>query len=211
MLVAIDYKVLHSMLTTAADDVIARKDYLSELDAVIGDGDHGTTISRAMEILKESLGKGPEDDLKLLLKNIGWALLGVNGGATGPLYGSLFKGLSDGLQDGSVLDATAVAAMFAKSREAVLKVSGASLGDKTMIDAFIPAVEAIEEASGKSDLITMFEAAAEAAEQGAKNTVDMVAKKGRAKNLQEKSRGHMDAGATSISLIFRGFEKGIKI
>lgn len=211
MLEAIDYKVLYSMLTTAADDVIARKNYLSELDAVIGDGDHGTTISRAMEILKDSLGKGPEDDLKKLLKNVGWALLGVNGGATGPLLGSLFKGLSDGLENGAVVDAAAVAAMFASSRDAVLKVSGASLGDKTMIDAFLPAVEAIVKASDKSDLIAMFEAAAEAAEKGAKNTVDMVAKKGRAKNLQEKSRGHIDAGATSISIIFRGFEKGIKM
>ena len=207
----IDYKVLNSMLMTAADDVIAKKGYLSELDAVIGDGDHGTTISRAMEILKESLEKGPEDDLKALLKNIGWALLGVNGGATGPLLGSLFKGLSDGLEKGASVGAAAVAAMFSKAREAVLKVSGASLGDKTMVDAFVPAVEAIEKSAGGADLIAMFEAAAEAAEKGADSTVDMVARKGRAKNLQEKSRGHRDAGASSMSLIFRGFEKGIKM
>ena len=210
MLQTLEFGNLKNMLLCAADEVIENKDYLSELDAVIGDGDHGTTISRAMEMLKDALDKGPEDDLKQLLKNIGWALLGVNGGATGPLLGSLFKGLSDGLESGAGIDSAAMASMFASSRDAVLKVSGAKPGDKTMIDAFVPAVEACQKDCG-GDLVLMMERAAEAAEKGAESTIEMFAKKGRAKNLQEKSVGHKDAGATSMSFIFKGFEKGIKM
>ena len=210
MLKTLEFQNLKSMLLCAADDVIENKSYLSELDAVIGDGDHGTTIARAMEILKESLSKGPEDDLKKLLKNIGWALLGVNGGATGPLLGSLFKGLSDGMDAGETVDSAVLAKMFDSARAGVLKVSGASLGDKTMIDAFVPAVEATQQDCG-GDIIVMLERASAAAAAGAEATVEMTAKKGRAKNMADKSVGHKDAGATSMSLIFKGFEKGIKM
>jgi len=210
MLKTLEFENLKNMLLCAADDVIDNKSYLSELDAVIGDGDHGTTISRAMEILKESLGQGPEDDLKQLLKNIGWALLGVNGGATGPLLGSLFKGLSDGMDSGAEIDAAVLAKMFVSARDSVLKVSGASLGDKTMIDAFVPAVEAVLEDAG-GDIVLMLERAGAAAVAGADATIEMTAKKGRAKNMADKSVGHKDAGAASMSLIFKGFEKGIKM
>ena len=207
---ALGFENLKNMLLSAANDVIENKVYLSELDAVIGDGDHGTTIARAMEILKESVTKGPEDDLKLFLKNTGWALLGVNGGATGPLLGSLFKGLSDGLEENTEIDAVVLAAMFDSARIAVLKVSGASIGDKTMIDAFVPAVEACQEDCG-GDIIVMMEKASAAAIAGAEATIAMTAKKGRAKNMADKSVGHKDAGATSMSIIFKGFEKGIKM
>jgi len=210
MLKILEFENLKNMLLCAAADVIDNKSYLSELDAVIGDGDHGTTISRAMEILKESLGQGPEDDIKQLLKNIGWALLGVNGGATGPLLGSLFKGLSDGMESGAQIDAAVLAKMFVSARDSVLKVSGASLGDKTMIDAFVPAVEAAQEDAG-GDIVLMLERAGAAAVAGADATIEMTAKKGRAKNMSDKSVGHKDAGAASMSLIFKGFEKGIKM
>ena len=210
MLKTLEFENLKNMLLCAADNVIENKSYLSELDAVIGDGDHGTTVSRAMDLLKDSLSQGPEDDLKKLLKNIGWALLGVNGGATGPLLGSLFKGLSDGMVDGEAVDAAVLARMFASARDGVLKVSGASLGDKTMIDAFVPAVEATQEDCG-GDIVVMLEKASAAAAAGAEATVEMIAKKGRARNMADKSVGHKDAGATSMSLIFKGFEKGIKM
>lgn len=211
MVQVLEYKNLRNMLLCAADEIISNKDYLSQLDSVIGDGDHGTTIDRAMVILKETLEKGPEDNLKQLLKNIGWAILGVNGGATGPLLGSLFNGLSDGLEEGVSINSDVLASMFQKSKESVLKVSGAKPGDKTMLDAFIPAVDSIEMNSGAADLAIVFEQAAEAAAKGAESTIEMYARKGRAKNLQEKSIGHKDPGATSMSFLFKGFEKGIKM
>ena len=209
MLQEISYETIQNMLTCASEEVMARKDYLSELDSAIGDGDHGTSISRAMECMTDILEKHDNTDIKALLKAVGWGLLGINGGATGPLMGSLFKGLSDGIESGTTVSGSDVAAMFAKSKEAVLKVSGASLGDKTMIDAFLPAVDVIISGGSEADLVELFQNASVSADTGAESTIDMIAKKGRAKNLQEKSRGHKDAGATSMSLIFKGFARGI--
>jgi dihydroxyacetone kinase-like protein len=204
----IDICQLSNMLQAAADEVIKNKTYLSELDTFIGDGDHGTTIARTMEVMLTAVANSQQDNLKALLEKIGWEILGVNGGATGPLFGSLFIGLSEGIGAEEKIDAMILAKMFKKAEERVLKVSGASAGDKTLIDALLPAVAAIELNAGERDICTQLEAAAKAAEKGAEATIYMTAKKGRAKNMSQRSIGHKDPGATSLALLFKGFSLG---
>ena len=206
----VEYGHLRNMLSAAAEEIERNKDYLSKLDEIIGDGDHGTTISKAMTIMTEALAAGPEDDLKALLKNISRALLGFAGGATGPLLGSMFKGLSDGMEAGERIDAAVFSRMFQASEKAVLKVSGAAVGDKTMIDAFIPAVAALCRDAATGDISRMLEAGMQAAQAGAESTRALMARKGRARNMAEKSVGLLDAGAMSISFLFKGFHKGIQ-
>jgi dihydroxyacetone kinase-like protein len=206
----IDICQLSNMLQAAADEVIKNKTYLSELDTFIGDGDHGTTIARTMEVMLTAVANSPQDNLKALLEKVGWEILGVNGGATGPLFGSLFLGLSDGMEAAATIDAKMLAKMFKKAEERVLKVSGASAGDKTLIDALLPAVAAIEGHAGEDDICAQLEAAAEAADKGAEATINMTAKKGRAKNMSQRSIGHKDPGATSMALLFKGLSIGAR-
>ena len=205
-----EYGQWRNMLSAAAEEIEKNKGYLSKLDEMIVDGDHGTTISKAMAIMTEALVAGPEDDLKTLLKNISRALLGFAGGATGPLLGSMFNGLSDGMEVGERIDAAVFCRMFQTSEKAVLKVSGAAVGDKTMIDAFVPAVAALCRDAPTGDISRMLEAGMQAAQAGAESTRALMARKGRARNMAEKSVGLLDAGAMSISFIFKGFHKGIQ-
>jgi dihydroxyacetone kinase-like protein len=205
----IGFTDLRRMLQSAADQVTNHASYLSELDSAIGDGDHGTTVTRSMELMLKPLDREPHDRLKSLLAKIGWEILGVNGGATGPLLGSFFTGLSEGMDERATIDVKTLSAMFKKAEEAVLKVSGARLGDKTLLDALVPAVAAIKAHEGSGDMVEMLDAAADAAERGAESTIGMAARKGRARNLAERSVGHKDPGATSLALLFRGFALGI--
>ncbi|MFB3926197.1 MAG: dihydroxyacetone kinase subunit DhaL [Syntrophales bacterium] len=207
----IDFNLLKKMVQAAADEINQHKGHLSELDAFIGDGDHGTTIARTMEVMLAAVANGPKDNLKAVLEKIGWEILGVSGGATGPLFGSLFLGLAEGMTAGEKINLKALPQMFKRAEERVLKVSGASAGDKTMIDALIPAVDAVIKREGKCDICDLLEAAAEAAEKGAESTINMTAKKGRAKNIAERSLGHKDPGATSLALIFRGLATGARV
>jgi dihydroxyacetone kinase-like protein len=206
----IGFRELRNMLQAAADQVMRHKAYLSRLDALIGDGDHGSTISRVVEAMLNALERGPRDNLKALLQQIGWEILGVNGGATGPLLGSLFLGMSEGMGGNDKIDSNVLTSMFREARAKVLKVSGASVGDKTMVDALVPAVDAMEGFSEESDIRIILDAAARAAESGAQSTMNMRAKKGRARNIAERSLGHKDPGATSLALIFKGLSEGAR-
>jgi dihydroxyacetone kinase-like protein len=201
---------LRRMLESAADQVKSHESYLSQLDSAIGDGDHGTTVARSMELMLGPLDREPPDRLKSLLAKIGWEILGVNGGATGPLLGSFFTGLSEGMAERPTIDAKMLSAMFKKAEVAVLKVSGARPGDKTVVDALVPAVAALAAHEPSGDLGQMLEAAAEAAERGAESTINMLARKGRARNLGQRSIGHKDPGAASLALLFRGFAIGMR-
>ena len=133
------------------------------------------------------------------------------GGATGPLLGSLFLGLSEGMDPGEKIGPDTLGRMFSKALERVCCVSGASVGDKTMIDVLVPAVEAIKKSAPSGDIRQMLDAAAEAAESGAESTIPMRARKGRARNLADKSVGHKDPGAASLALLFRGFSLGTRL
>lgn len=175
-----------------------------------GDGDHGPTMLRVMATLEKAIDNASSRSLKQLLKDSGWAIMGVDGGATGPLLGSLFMGMSEAAGENETLDGPALAAMFAAGLAKVRKQTKAQVGDKTMIDALAPAVAAIEAAvADGADVPTALGQAAVAAVQGAEATRQMMARFGRARNIKEKSIGSPDAGATSVSFIFKGFLEGV--
>jgi dihydroxyacetone kinase-like protein len=165
---------------------------------------------RAIESIEKTLEGGGVRPIKDLLSGIGWAIMGVDGGATGPLFGTFFTGMAEAVEGKAGLEASDVAAMFEAGLAAVRKQTKARLGDKTVIDALVPAVEAFRQAAESgADVRGAMATAAEAAEQGAAATNNLVARFGRAKHVGEKSVGHPDPGATSVALLFRGFAEGI--
>jgi dihydroxyacetone kinase-like protein len=200
------------MLAAAADRVREGSDYLSQLDAAGGDGDHGTTMRRAMSEIDKTLTAHPEARLQDLIEQVGWALLSVDGGATGPLLGSFFLGIADAVGECPTLDAKGLAGAFEAGGARVRKQSKAQAGDKTMLDALLPALMALRAAAdaGK-DSAQALRDAAEAAARGAEATKDWVPKFGKARFAGERTRGYPDPGATSLAMIFAGFAAGIRI
>jgi dihydroxyacetone kinase-like protein len=200
------------MLRGAAAEVKANHDELSRLDSVGGDGDHGTTMVRAMTCMEKALDAATDADMQVLLNDVGWAIMGVDGGATGPLFGTFFMGMADGAAGagaGATLDAAGLAAMFEAGLAKVCKQTKAQVGDKTMIDSLTPAVIAMKAASMQgAALPDALKDAAEAAQQGAESTKALQARFGRARNIKEQSIGTQDPGATSVAYMFRGFWKG---
>lgn len=204
-----DYDGLVKMLLGAVEQIRENHPRLSELDSFGGDGDHGTTMLRAMENLKNATGASQSGQIKKLLGDIAWAVMGTDGGATGPLFGSFFMGMANGAGEADVLDGAALASMFEAGLQSVAKRTKAQVGDKTIMDAMIPAVkEARIAADQGSAIAAMLEKAADAARKGADSTKDLQPRHGRAKNAAEQSLGHEDPGAVSVSLIFKGFMKG---
>jgi dihydroxyacetone kinase-like protein len=198
------------MLKAAAAKVEAEVATLSKLDSVCGDGDHGTTMKRALTGAVTAAAGAPQEDLSGVVEAAAWAVMGTDGGATCPLFGSFFMGLSEGLKDAGAPDASGTATAFEAGLAALRKQTPAKPGDKTMIDAMIPAVEALRKASASgADLGVAFASAADAAEAGAKATAPMRAKLGRARNLGDRSVGSPDPGATSVGLIFRAFAEAL--
>ena len=203
---AIGYNELVAMLRGAVAQVQANKETLSKLDSVGGDGDHGTTMARAMGLVDKAIAACKKKDLKSLLNDVGWAIMGVDGGATGPLLGTFFLGMSDAVADKKPVNVNGLAVLFEAGLAALQKTSKAQVGDKTMMDALVPAVAALRTAADAGrPILTAVALAAVAAEQGALSTKNFPAKFGRAKNIGDRTIGHQDPGATSVSLIFKGF------
>jgi phosphoenolpyruvate---glycerone phosphotransferase subunit DhaL len=196
---------LGKMFAEAAKIIRSQSGYLSQLDSQCGDGDHGTTMVRAMEILESTIGPSNELSMSEMFKQAGWSVMGVDGGASSALLGSFISGMGEAQLDGD-LDCAALATSLEAGLHALSNRTKARPGDKTMMDALVPAVEAFRLAAeaGKTPSIAMDTAAA-AAEAGAESTKNLIARYGRAKYLGEKTLGCPDAGATSISLLFRGF------
>ena len=172
---------------------------------MIGDGDHGQAIVTALSAIVATAQKGTE--FKSMLNDMGFNVMLEVSGSTSTLLGAFFLGMSDHAA-GTELDAAAVKAMFAGGLANVKKQTKAQRGDKTMMDALIPAVEAIE-ACPSDDIKEIMEAGAKAAVEGAKATVDMKANFGRARNYGERSVGFADSGATSWSCMFESFAEAL--
>ncbi len=187
-----------------AATVAENKDYLTRLDSAIGDADHGINMNRGMKAALERLEASPPDDIGAALKTVGMAMVSKVGGASGPLYGTFFLQLAGPLagKESATLEEWAGAVRAAVS--GVTARGKAELGDKTMLDALVPAVEALEAAAGEgADLGDGLTRAADAAAQGMEATIPLVARKGRASYLGERSAGHQDPGATSSHLLMR--------
>jgi phosphoenolpyruvate---glycerone phosphotransferase subunit DhaL len=205
----LNYEGLIKMLLGAVEQIRENHGRLSELDSFGGDGDHGTTMLRAMENLTKSVTTSESGQAKKLLGEVAWTVMGTDGGATGPLFGSFFLGMSNGAGEGEILDGDALASMFEAALECVCKQTKAQVGDKTILDAMIPAVKEVRRAADEGlGIVAILERAADAAQKGADSTRDLLPRLGRAKNAAEQSLGHEDPGAVSVSLIFKGFMKG---
>lgn len=205
----IGYPEVRSMLDAAAAQIAREHENLSRLDSAVGDGDHGTTILRAMEAVSKTAAEHSGADLKSLFSAIAWAVMSCDGGSTGPLLGSFFMGLSDGAANLKQLDQTALVAVLESGVRKLHKQSRANIGDKTMMDAFLPALDALKAAPVAAGPKSALSAAAGAAARGAEATKTMKAKFGRARNLGDRVIGHADPGAVSVSLIFKGFSEGL--
>ena len=194
-----------SMWKWALARVKERADEFSRLDAVTGDGDHGTAIVQALVSSVEMAEKGIE--FKTMLSEMGFNVMMQTGGSTSTLFGALILGMSDHAE-GTELDCPQVVRMFQGGLEGVQKQTKAGRGDKTMMDALIPAIDAMV-ASDCNDIRQLFAVAAEAAEQGAIATIDMKANFGRARNYGERSIGTADAGALSWACMFSAFHQSV--
>ncbi len=200
---------LKQMLLNAAQCLRSQAEYLSRLDSVAGDGDHGTTMLRVAEQFEAVVNDPELRNPEALLKCCGSKVLSVDGGASSALLGIFFKGMGERAGE-SDLDSAALAEIFTSGMNSILRQTRARVGDKTMIDALEPAVNAVREAAQAGDpMPTLLESAAAAALKGADATRMLVARHGRAKFLGEKTLGHADAGATSVALIFQGFSQAL--
>ncbi|MDF9828789.1 DAK2 domain-containing protein [Parabacteroides sp. PF5-6] len=194
-----------AMLDNALLRIKEREEEFSQLDAVLGDGDHGTAIVTAFTCVTKAAASGTE--FKAMLGDMGMGVMLEVSGSTSTLLGAFFLGMSDHAQ-GTELDAAGVKKMFAGGLANVRQQTKAQVGDKTMMDALIPAVEAMN-ACSSDDIRELMQAAADAAQQGAEATVAMQARFGRARNYGERSVGSMDSGAASWSCMFSAFAENL--
>lgn len=199
-----------NMLLYIADKIIDKKPYLTEIDSAIGDGDHGIGMAGGMQKAKRKLLEMEDtDNAYSIFETAGQAMLMSMGGASGVIFGSLYLAGAKGASPKSVLTASHLALMEQKSLEAIQERGGAQVGDKTMVDALSPAVDAMLANQDKS-LLEMLIAAEAAAKQGMEDTKKYIAKFGRAKSLLERAIGHRDAGAASVYFIFQGMREFVE-
>ncbi len=186
-------------INNLADVYEENKDYLSKLDADIGDADHGINISRGFKFVKEAIAN--TNDIASLFKTTATALIKNVGGASGPLYGTFFlnAGISANKKDG--LSLNDIAEIFDKGTNAIAALGKSKAGEKTMLDTLYPALNAMKE--NANDIEKFRENVLLAAENGMKSTIDMLATKGRASYLGDRSIGHQDPGATSMFMLIK--------
>jgi dihydroxyacetone kinase-like protein len=191
--------------------VTGRADYLTQLDAAIGDGDHGINMTRGFDAVGKALAaQGAETPPGRLLVLAGKTLVSTVGGASGPLWGSALRAAGRSLGDADDVDGSQLAAALDAALAAVVDLGAARPGDKTMVDALTPATATLRERLSEGATIAeAVSAAAEAAEAGARATTPMQARKGRASYLGERSIGHQDPGATSAALIIRALQTAV--
>lgn len=202
---------LVSWLSRFRDLVTEKQSYLTELDSAIGDADHGANMTRGMTAVMEKIGAAPASAVDELFKSVGMTLVTSVGGASGPLYGTFF--LRFGMTAGSVesLDGASFSTALHAGLDGVVARGKAEAGDKTMFDAMAPALAAWDETlGGGGDLVASASAAFAAAEAGRDATEPLVARKGRASYLGERSAGHLDPGATSTTLLFQALAETLE-
>jgi phosphoenolpyruvate---glycerone phosphotransferase subunit DhaL len=207
--VTITHAAIEDWMKRFAADVAENRAYLTKLDGAIGDGDHGTNMDRGMKKALERLEATDGDDIGASLKAVGMALVSSVGGAAGPLYGTLFLQMGQATAGSSELDLAGFTDALDAGVRGVVKRGKAEPGDKTMLDALGPALEALRASGGDDDVAGALARAAEAARAGMEATVPMVARKGRASYLGERSAGHQDPGATSTHLLLKSAAEAV--
>ena len=193
-------------LKNACASVTAAEGELTEIDSRFGDADHGLTMSKIAKAIAEAVEQS-EGGIQAMLDDAAMAVMTLNGGSAVPLWNTWLDGLQEEAPEGDEIDVAGLKTIFARALEELSDMSGAKVGDKTMMDALIPASEAIA-AYGGSDEDGLFTFAARAAAEGAEASKGFVSKFGRAKSYGEKTIGTPDAGAVSMARFFQGLAQG---
>ena len=205
-----DAATITTWMTEIESSVRAERDHLIQLDAAIGDGDHGTNMARGFEAVVLALGQDSGSGPGRLLVVAGRTLVSTVGGASGPLWGSALRAGGRALGDEATFDAKQLVEVLAAALASIKDLGTATLGDKTMVDALEPAVDKLRERVAAGDALDVaLEAAGAAAEAGMRATIPLQARKGRASYLGERSVGHQDPGATSTALIVRALQRAV--
>ena len=199
-----------TIVLSMAERIVENRAYLSEIDGKIGDGDHGVNMAKGFGMAADRL-KGKNASLAESLDTLGTVLMTEIGGSMGPLYGVMFTEFAETIQGVGKIDAAAYSRMLHAGLAGIQSIGSAKIGDKTLIDTFVPAVEAFDTASadGKS-FAEALQALVAAAETGRDSTIGLVAKIGRASRLGERSLGVLDAGATSCAIILKELSDGAR-
>lgn len=191
-----------------ADRIVENRAYLSEIDGKIGDGDHGVNMAKGFGMASERL-KGKNQSLSASLDTLGTLLMTEIGGSMGPLYGVMFIEIAEKLEGIEAIDAGAYSKALHAGLEGIQSIGSAKVGDKTLLDTLVPAIEAFDAANAADkSFAEALEALVKAAEAGRDSTLDLVAKIGRASRLGERSLGVLDAGATSCAIILKELSLG---
>ena len=202
-------KMTEKLLLETAEVIIDNKDYLTELDSAIGDGDHGINMARGFKKLKEKISSDNYEERSELFKTTAMTLISNVGGASGPLYGTAFLNISRVISE-KELDTDDLIEIAEEAIAGIQKRGKAEAGEKTMLDTIIPAAKSLKKSKINDDsLAVTLKKCLTAAEDGMKSTIEMQATKGRASYLGERSIGHQDPGATSSYLIIKTFIEGI--
>jgi dihydroxyacetone kinase-like protein len=198
------------IVAAMADTVHQKRDELSALDAVLGDGDHGFNMDTALQAVVQQIGEMAFEFPADIFEQVGTILMNKMGGASGIIFGSFFSGGSRAVREKEVLTLADVVLFFAKGIEKVEKRGKAKVGDKTLLDALMPAFSTLQTAHTQhTPLPEAMHQAAQAAQAGAEKTKTFVAQHGRAKFLGERSLGHQDAGATSMALMLNAWAEAM--
>lgn len=196
---------IYGIIAAVGEAIVKNRQMLTDLDAAIGDGDHGINMARGFEAVRSKMQTiEAETDIGKVMKTVGMTLISSVGGAAGPLYGTAFLRAAGPGQGKTQLDIETAALMLEAAITGIKERGKATRGEKTMLDALEPAYDAfLEGVKDKKSVIACLEVACEAAEQGVEYTKTIVATKGRASYLGERSRGHQDPGATSSYIMLQ--------
>jgi len=198
-----------AMMQAAARLIREQQGKLSQLDSVAGDGDHGSTMVRIMSRLEAAFNSERPVELRKCFCDAGWNVMNADGGASSSLLGTFFLGVGEGAPEQAwAWDCADLAGAFQAGLRALRAQTRAGIGDKTLVDALAPAIDALQTAANAGQPVDdALQAAAEAAKAGAQATERMIARYGRARLLGEKTLGHQDAAAASVALMFQGFSQ----
>jgi phosphoenolpyruvate---glycerone phosphotransferase subunit DhaL len=205
---SIDADVILRWMQNCADTYNEHKDELTELDAAIGDADHGANMARGFTAVQGKLASLQGKDIGTIFKTVAMTLISNVGGASGPLYGTFFLQAAAGTNGKTSLIHEELVAAFGAGLQGLMNRGKAVVGEKTMVDALVPALEALKP-SGDDSISAALGRAITAAQKGADSTVPLVAKKGRASYLGERSAGHLDPGAASSVLLLEALQHAL--
>jgi dihydroxyacetone kinase-like protein len=213
--VTVDAALIRAWIAEIATAVSSERDHLTALDAAIGDADHGANLDRGFTAVTAKLAETAAAEAPGLpgavCGLVGRTLISTVGGASGPLYGTAFREIGKSLGDAASPDDAEFVAALRAGLAGVQRLGAAQPGDKTMVDAYAPALAALEEAvRAGQPLATAVKSAAHAADDGARATVPLQARKGRASYLGARSVGHQDPGATSTALVFAALQRSVE-